>query len=1181
MDLFRHLCGKAVRVKPAYADKQWSDLLADLLTLRGLVFPFISLESTYTQCVESMMAAGRFKLAKRMLRELTGLERKDEPRQKGGADAPKKASTLPAVAATFAPSLTASIQHVGLLPLPVAEELVLQEARKFLDSSASVDHPSIEQAKQCLHILPLQVQTDSLLPVFLTSTFSRTTSLSSPDLTSQWQQDLDFIEGLSQLSALHVSIIPYQLRTSSSRLSFISHLLAHNPQAYKGDQEVMDIARLFGCTSDESQAEGRLLLLRAAIADGDVGKAVELALGLLEERRYKEACGSALEVAQMAGIEEIRGAQKRLINNAVWACDIDQLDRVLEDWKTASIKPLDIPAFLSHWEEEGQTREARMKDGEEKGKEDVEMEDEKGVDTGTEVDRLIVSVVQQAGPSQPPPSRPNLLAYSIHYQSNDSATTDALLLAQVEATYQTNAALALSYLLALSSPLSADVLIKGMMAGPLTHPSRVTLVSLAFRYFALLSLAAPHPFRLPEGMVVVFSDHQLLDVNEDLLHQQVDNIAQLYQQSPSPVPDVVSRAVYYGGLRNEAQKAKEVLSQFPGLDLTRFTRDAEYRQSTILSLVQSPNAEQVAIALPLATRYGLSTTSVYIERLKWLMRSSSLQAMKDEVQGWTVQLMMAPRETYAVLEEAFPVIDGQLLDRFHFLIVLGERCWHAFDSINKTVASSPRRAALDLSVRLAQQQLTTHQQVLDRLMRAHLTLDYHRLLDKEQVADVLYEVVEEQNLALLERLASRLNELIAAPTSLPPLPAVPHPSSPRGSPSPTSPARKTPTYVTASLISRQFLSKSLATSLTSPAFSPSDWFERHGKRFQGLSMVDACQLLVQAASVERVPPPITIERLMSHLTLLDLGLVSLPPVKAEEDPIDVDRAYDAVIGLHERLSVLAAATQLPSIAATPYFLQLCQKQQWRGVVESMMLDGGAAGVQAKDIRELIDILEDQRAQHGPRYRQPLPLLMPWSVDSLASELFDEAFSRLLKVEEAPSIEVAIPSLAVLASPVGLCSLYLQDREKSAVVRHLRILLVSYWADALPQRGRKEGKSSLTFALLVKALTGNGHASMPSALRDSIRQVSAALNEDITQLHAQTLDRLLRTAETATREANGVEVTPAHMTAVERLLSLTPLAVPSPALFFASSNACALLAATWESDSNTTAAQWRALASVVS
>ena len=881
LQLFHHLCRKAIRVKPAYTDKQWNELLTDLLHLRSLVFPFISLEDAYSRFMESLLDAGRFRLAKRMLRELTGIDRREEHKQSrphaaAESNRAKQSLHVTAVASTFGPSLQTSIQHFGLLPIPTAERLVLQVAGEFLGSSASVDHPSLALAKDCLHILPLQLSTDTLLLAFLASTSASSSSLSSPDLTTQWQQDLDFIEGLEQLSALHVSIIPHQLRTSASRLSFLTHLLQNNPAAYQDDDRVMEIARLFGCTSDDAQAEGRVVLLHAAMQARDVDKAYQMCLALLEDRRYKAASSSALEVAQMEGVKEKRGMKRRLLSNAVWACDVEQLDAVLAEWQTASVKPIDVEAFLKRW---GTQQRQRAEQSE--GKQGVDAEEE--VDSAsvepassmTAVERLILDVLKPTFPDAADRVHaPSLLSYSLYHPNSEVSEADALLLAQVESSYCLNPALALSYLLATSSPQAADAVLSTTLAGPLSRLSRAALVSLAFRYFALLTLSAQHSFPLPEQVEIVIGESPLLNVSDDLLQQLVDAIAQRYQQhSDLQQPDVLQRAVAYGELRAEAKKAEQVLAQFPGLDLERFTRDAVYRTSTILSLVHSPVVDNVAVAQSLATRYGLSTSAVYLERLKWLILSDTpLSEVKEEAQQWTTQLMMQPKETYTALSnDLFSRIDGRELERLQLLVSLAERCFTAFESMAKGSSSSPRRAALDLSTRVARQLLTTHLQLLDRLMRAHLSLDYHRLINREQVAQVVYEVVEEQNVALLERLADRLNEVVIAPDPLPPFPNLPFPASP-GSPTPPSPSRSlAQSLVTPSLISRQFLSKSLSSCLSSPSFSPSDWFDRHSHRFQQLSTLDACQLIAQSAALNGHQAPVTVDRLMLRLTLVDLG----------------------------------------------------------------------------------------------------------------------------------------------------------------------------------------------------------------------------------------------------------------------------------------------------------------------
>ena len=702
---------------------------------------------------------------------------------------------------------------------------------------------------------------------------------------------------------------------------------------------------------------------------------------------------------------------------------------------------------------------------------------------------------------------------------------------------------------------------------------------------------------MPDQLSVVVAHGQLLDVSEDLLHQQVDAIAQLYQQhssaSPSP-PDVLSRAVHYAGLRAEAQKAEQVLAQFPGLDLERFTRDAQYRHATVLSLVQSPDAEQIAVAIPLATRYGLSTTTVYLERLKWLLRSSlSLQAIEAEVQGWKAQLMTSPKETYTALDAVFPLLDGRDLPRIRFLITLAEGCFQALETMTKerAVSSSPRKSATDLSIRVATDQLKVHRQVLDLLIRAPINVDYHRLLDRAQVEGALSEVVEEQNVIMMQGMADRLNQLLAASSPLPSFPALPVPSSPGGSSSPPSPIFGAgQSYVSSALIWRQFLSKSLLKCLNSPSSSLEGWFDTDppsplntGTRFRQLPLLDACQIIVQTASVDHLPPPLTAERLIRHLTLVELGLRALPSVSQPVASVGADRAYDAVIGLQERLRVLVNATQLPSIVASPYFTQLCRSRQWRDTVRSLMMQGQEGGVQSADVKELIAILENEQSMQMSAYRQP-PATAPWSVDALASEMFEEAREQLSEREKTPSVKAAISSLAALTSPVYVCWLYLEDSEGGVILRRLHHLMLYYWTQQLPADAVSEGGISLPLLLMLKALSGDEAHSLSPSLRASLLSVRPLVDEAIPHHQRIVLERLLQSAVHAEGAEGGV--TAAQRATVDALqVQLDSLAPRAPTVYH-SQDVCALMAATWENNVRTGGkrvppAQWKALASLVS
>ena len=418
--LFHHLCRRAIRVKPAFSDKQWSELLTDLLTLRQLVLTSIPLESAYTQYIQSLLAAGRFKLAKRMLRELTGIDKREE-QQLPSSSAPSKQSSL--VAATFTPSLTAAVAHIGILPLATAEALVLQVAREFIDSAASIDHPSLQQAMDCLDILPLQSSNSffaALMPAAAPSANTSatpasdssptsTSSLSNAELTTQWQHDLNFLQALRRLSVLGVQLIPYQLRTSPSRLAFLSLLLQQHPAAYREEEEVLDIARLLSITTEEEEGEVRLALLNAALTDGAVDRAYDVAIELMEKNRWRGGWkgGVAVEKA-LRGVKGKKAARRRLISHAVWACEVEQIDEVLNKWRDVSFRQEDVDGYVQKW------KDSELQWSKDDSKEAEESRAMKDVDHGaatvaaygrSELDTLLDSVMDPDHTAPSPTSR--------------------------------------------------------------------------------------------------------------------------------------------------------------------------------------------------------------------------------------------------------------------------------------------------------------------------------------------------------------------------------------------------------------------------------------------------------------------------------------------------------------------------------------------------------------------------------------------------------------------------------------------------------------------------------------------------------------------------------------------------------------------------------------------------------
>ena len=1219
--LFNHLCRRAIRVKPTYGDKQWSELLTDLLTLQQLVLTSVPLHTAYTYYIEALLAAGRFKLAKRMLRELTGIDKREEQHQPPPSSASSKQSSHGSVslaAATFAPSLTAAVLHVGILPLPTAEALVLQVAREFIDSAASIDHPALEQATECLELLPLQSNSSFFLSALMPSTTtssaaaadsassaastsassSSSSSLANPELTAQWQQDLNFLQALRRLSVLGVQLIPYQLRTSTSRLAFLSLLLQHNPAAYKDEEEVLDIARLLNVSTEEEEGEVRLALLNAALDDGEVERAYQVAIELLEKNRWRGGWkgGVAVERA-LRGVKGKKAARRRLISHAVWACEVSEIDEVLDDWRNVSFRKEDVDGYVKRWKEvEAQWS---IENGQEAAAQDSSAMQDIDVGSGAaafgmnELDNLLDSVMEpdHAAPAPPfassVPLPSSSLASYVHHHAQDVSVQDALLLSHAASSIVSEPSLALSYLLALSSPLVAESLFRHLLAGSLHRVLREAVVSVAFRHYALAAISASHPFPLPQEMHVLAGESGLLHVSDDLLQQQVDAIARLYHGQPAStaaLPADVQSALRYGGLRAEARKADFARSKLPGLDVDRFSVDSEYRLASILSLTHSADVAQIDTALAMAKRYGLQPSAVYIERLKYLLLSTdtSVKQVKAEVAQWSQQLMMQPAETYAVLSTVvYPAIPGQQLERLHYLITLCDDCFSAFEAIAKSYPSSSRVAT---AVFTARQLLTTHTRVLDTLMKAHIALDYHRLtgradtvsksMDRFAVLNVLSDVVEEENVLLLARLAGRLSELVDVDDKLPTFPALPSPSSPTSA-SPSSPSQSraaTEPTITSSLIFRLFLCKTF-DSPASAATSPSDWLERYNKYFQRCSAVDAYRFLEYASRlpVEGVP---STEAIMRRLTVLDVGLMSVDKMGGLDE--GVARLHDALLVRHEHLSALVSIMQLPSIVASPSFAAMIDISTLRSAVRHLLLHTAERQVKVSDVLEMLDVLTDERTKHVERYKLPIPASYdkPFTLPVLMRELVQGCCLELKELQWtglpqsltfdcllSPSVLLSLCGGAdVLRQLHGTLVLYSSavragelDWSKD-VVEPLRA--ASSWSDYVGQPMQAPGPiplAPLSVELLWLALSsGASHSSFPHShltyTHDLQVELAALLMKEekdckaaVAFLHQLLLEECIkRSRDEQQANVDGRPLTPPQSEAIDRLISVAQL-----------------------------------------
>lgn len=239
----------------------------------------------------------------------------------------------------------------------------------------------------------------------------------------------------------------------------------------------------------------------------------------------------------------------------------------------------------------------------------------------------------------------------------------------------------------------------------------------------------------------------------------------------------VHPAVYYGSIFksvwDKSQKAKFVLSVCPDVDIVRFSSDSAYRLRTTLDLTQTSDPQKMEVAKSLCLKYGIPLFEIYAERAVWLFEHvNDTPSLSGYLLQYQPTLLEKPDSFDSVLStRIYDAIDGTDYPRLRFYFSLREECKKERECIaekkKKKQTTKKKKKRLSLSLSSVEKSIfETHVQVLDRLEKADIHLNYKDLLDPATCVDVLTATVDEQNVYVVARLAQRIEDLMAPTPSV-------------------------------------------------------------------------------------------------------------------------------------------------------------------------------------------------------------------------------------------------------------------------------------------------------------------------------------------------------------------------------------------------------------------------------
>ncbi|XP_053978605.1 NBAS subunit of NRZ tethering complex-like isoform X1 [Hylaeus volcanicus] len=286
------------KIIPPPDEKQWAQLLNEMLEIHSLVFTCVDIEICFEICVSARLVSG----VKSNIQNCAGL-----------IETKKNEQSL----------LKVSYEK--------AVNLILEASKEYFNSSKSLTDSNMELARACLHLIV--------------------------DDNPHIKEEYDLINSLQILNEFNISILPLQVRLMQDRLKLISDCLNKREDGHKSRQRLLTLATYLRIEKNNSKArEGKVLELIAKkaleVKDFNVCAAT---CEQLMQNNYIPAWTVALDLGYCENYEDLKTRQKCLwfaINNGpsdilgkaldqIHLIEIQILHKKLELW-IPSTEPSDL-----------------------------------------------------------------------------------------------------------------------------------------------------------------------------------------------------------------------------------------------------------------------------------------------------------------------------------------------------------------------------------------------------------------------------------------------------------------------------------------------------------------------------------------------------------------------------------------------------------------------------------------------------------------------------------------------------------------------------------------------------------------------------------------------------------------------------------------------------------------------
>ncbi|XP_051634205.1 NBAS subunit of NRZ tethering complex isoform X2 [Manacus candei] len=695
------------RKQPSASETQWKELLQDMLDMQQKVYRCLHLDMCYEIFTESLLCSSsidNIHLAGQMMHCSVW-----------SVDLPSSSKGKPQYRVSYARSI----------------ELVLAAGREYFNSSTSLTDSCMELARCCLQLIV--------------------------DSPSAVQEELDLIRALGYLEEFGVKILPLQVRLCSDRLSLIKDCLAQMSTNYKQSAKLLGLANLLRVAGDdqmERKGQVLILLVEQALSFQDY-KAASMHCQELMATGYSKSWEVCSQLGQSEGYQDL-GMRQELMAFALTHCPPSAIETLLgvssslqtqilyqavnyqflpsEGGENASVSG---PSLLMSKDTEGQEFGDVLKSGPGENS----MVEKQGCHPFYE-SLIHDPYVAESEISYGTYQNDSLESFAevllrteklteTKSEGKDLLPTTEVLLQLASDALPNDAALSLAYLLALPQVVDANKFFEKQLHSALS-------LQLASYYYSLQIYACLAP---------CFKDkcHPLYRADPKELIQMVTKHVTQYGCAdwPEEISTLINQLHYYNERLLDFTQAQTLQGLGKGVDVQRFTADAQYKRETILGLAETLEENVYKIAVSLAQRYNVPLWEVYMTHLEFLFTDSGLSTLKIEERAQSLGLFETLKTNPETLHEhmvkyVYPSIEGQDHQRLLYYFTLLENCGCS-EVVNRMLKPE------------------THIRLLKKFKAVAPGLNYKKLTDEnENPLETLEPILTSQNILSISKLAPKI-----------------------------------------------------------------------------------------------------------------------------------------------------------------------------------------------------------------------------------------------------------------------------------------------------------------------------------------------------------------------------------------------------------------------------------------